>query len=210
MNDEKEVIDEKLITEELLKDEKVQEYLSENEDDILEVQVDIEKTKKVKKHDAFTDFIVAAGAAIVVFLIMSIFIMPSVVVGESMYPTYENGDRFFVIKDWLVSEYEYGDVVCADVDNMTIIKRVIGLPGDTIEIKNDAVYRNGEKVDESEYLSDDVKTTTKGIMHKFVVGEGQYFLLGDNRPRSQDSRYYGLFDELKGKTFFFFKKSWFK
>ena len=187
MNDEKEVIDEKLITEELLKDEKVQEYLSENEDDILEVQIDIEKTKKVKKHDAFTDFIVAAGAAIVVFLIMSIFIMPSVVVGESMYPTYENGDRFFVIKDWLVSEYEYGDVVCADVDNMTIIKRVIGLPGDTIEIKNDAVYRNGEKIDESEYLSDDVKTTTKGIMHKFVVGEGQYFLLGDNRPHSQDS-----------------------
>ena len=46
MNDEKEVIDEKLITEELLKDEKVQEYLSENEDDILEVQIDIEKTKK--------------------------------------------------------------------------------------------------------------------------------------------------------------------
>jgi signal peptidase I len=127
-----------------------------------------------------------------------------------MYPTYENGDRFFVIKDWLVSEYEYGDVVCADVDGMTIIKRVIGLPGDVIEIKDNAVYRNGEKVDESEYLSDDVKTTVKGIMHKFVLGDDQYFLLGDNRPNSQDSRYYGLFDELKGKTFFFFKKSWFK
>lgn len=205
MNDEKAIIDETLDKAEEIQEE----YLDENEK-TAEIDINIENTKKVKKGDAFTDFIVSAGAAILVFLLMSIFIMPSVVVGDSMYPTYENGDRFFVIKDWLVGEYEYGDVVCADVEGMTIIKRVIGLPGDTIEIKDNAVYRNGEKVDESEYLNDGVKTTVKGIMHKFVVGDDQYFLLGDNRPNSQDSRYYGLFDELKGKTFFFFKKSWFK
>lgn len=175
-----------------------------------ECDIAIETPKKITKKDGFMDFIVAAGAAVIVFMIMTLFVTPSVVVGESMYPTYDDGDRFFVVRDWLVSEYEYGDVVCADVQGMTIIKRVIGLPGDTIEIKDDVVYRNGEKVDESEYLQDGVKTEPLNIMKKFVLGDDQYFLLGDNRENSQDSRSFGPFDELKGKTFFFFKKGWFK
>ena len=175
-----------------------------------ECDISIEAPKKITKKDGFMDFIVSVGAAVIVFMIMTLFVTPSVVVGESMYPTYDDGDRFFVVRDWLVSEYEYGDVVCADVQGMTIIKRVIGLPGDTIEIKDDAVYRNGEKVDESEYLQDGVKTEPLNIMKKFVLGDDQYFLLGDNRENSQDSRSFGPFDELKGKTFFFFKKGWFK
>ena len=82
--------------------------------------------------------------------------------------------------------------------------------GDVIELIDGYVYRNGEKIDESAYLDDDVRTEMTGISSKFIVGMNQYFVLGDNRSISLDSRMIGPVSTVQGKTWFFFSKAWFK
>ena len=123
---------------------------------------------------------------------------------------YGASTRLFVIRDWVDDNYDYGDVVCVDIDGNIIIKRIIGLPGDVIELKDGYVYRNDVKVDESEYLDSSVKTESQGLATIFIIGEGEYFVLGDNRSVSFDGRLLGPVDTVVGKTWFFFKKAWFK
>ena len=120
------------------------------------------------------------------------------------------GDRFFMVRDWIDDDYDYGDVVCVKMDDKILIKRIIGKPGDVIELIDGYVYRNGEKIDESAYLDDDVRTEMTGISSKFIVGMNQYFVLGDNRSISLDSRMIGPVSTVQGKTWFFFSKAWFK
>lgn len=87
---------------------------------------------------------------------------------------------------YVFSEPKRGDIVIfpyPDNPEVIYVKRVIGLPGETVEIKNGAVYINGEPIKES-YL----KETMKGEYGPYVVPEGSYFMLGDNRNSSQDSR----------------------
>ena len=94
------------------------------------------------------------------------------------------------------------DVVVATVyddesqQNEHWVKRVIGMPGDTVEGKNEKIYVNGKELDESSYISQDYR---QKMIDKFgyfnmdfdkvTLGDNQYFLMGDNRPYSKDSRY---------------------
>lgn len=166
--------------------------------------------KAVNKKKELIGWILTIVAAFAVFGILMIFVQPGVVDGSSMEPNYYEGDRFFVIRDWIDDDYNYGDVVCVDIDGKIIIKRIIGLPGDVIELKDGYVYRNDVKIDESAYLDSSVKTESQGLATIFIIGEGEYFVLGDNRAVSFDGRLLGPVDTVVGKTWFFFKKAWFK
>ena len=87
---------------------------------------------------------------------------------------------------YLFSDPKRGDIVIfpwPDNPETTYVKRIIGLPGETVEIKNGAVYINGEAIRES-YLKEEMV----GEYGPYVVPEGSYFMMGDNRNSSQDSR----------------------
>lgn len=125
----------------------------------------------------------------------------SVVRGSSMAPGIHDGDRILVGQwSYLLSEVERGDVVVMryPVDpRLDYIKRVIGLPGDEIRMSGGSVWVNGERLEEPyvNELDEDVHYFTK-------VREDHYFVLGDNRPHSSDSREFGQVPRelLKGRV----------
>ena len=122
--------------------------------------------------------------ALVIALCISFFVKPTVVVGESMEPNFKDGDYLVTTRIFSVNELHKGDVVTFKApDGDLYIKRVIGLPGDRIEVKNDKVYINGKE--------DDQSYTQKGITDGEVavtVPENAVFCMGDNRTNSHDSR----------------------
>lgn len=136
---------------------------------------------------------------------------PFTVSGASMYPTLHNGDRMVLSK---VGDVHRFDVVIlkAPDENVEYIKRVIGMPGDTVEMKNGVLYINGKKVDQpfinTEALAkqtvfiDDF--TLESLTGEAKVPEGKYFVLGDNRGVSKDSRMIGFIDRsaIEGKAVF--------
>ena len=91
-----------------------------------------------------------------------------------------------------------------DITKTSYIKRVIGIPGDHIKIENNTVYVNGVAQDET-YLADDV-VTSSNVFNDFIVPEGHFFAMGDNRTKSVDCREIGCipFDKLEGIVFFRF------
>ena len=118
-----------------------------------------------------------------------------------------------VPSDWLIGDrhaYEEekpqrGDIVMfyQKDENETMVKRVIGLPGETVSFVGGKVYINGEPLDESAYLDDTVETDCGEEDKTFTVPEGSYFMLGDNREISLDARYwkhtYITTDDMKSK-----------
>ena len=138
---------------------------------------------------------------LVVFLFLSTIISANFinvkVVGASMENTLHNGDVLIVKTGAKIS---YGDIIIIDnkKPNEYIVKRVIGLGGDTIEIKDGNVYRNGELLDESAYVKKvngvTVNTSATGgnsdftIKKTWVLKANEIFFLGDNRINSTDSR----------------------
>lgn len=117
-------------------------------------------------------------------------IQPVSISGESMEPTFQNKD--VVMKStfqYKFTEPKRGDVVIikSDYDNAGhIIKRIIGLPGDEIELKNGEVYVNGKETRQDMTL--DKMTMPKEIPETYEVPKGHYFVMGDNRQNSADSR----------------------
>lgn len=136
---------------------------------------------------------------------------PFTVSGDSMYPTLHNGDRMVLSK---VGDIHRFDVVIlkAPDENVEYIKRVIGMPGDTIEMKSGVLYINGKKVDQS-FINTEALAKQTVFMDDFTlesltgeskVPEGKYFVLGDNRGVSKDSRMIGFIDRsaIEGKAVF--------
>ena len=136
---------------------------------------------------------------------------PFTVSGASMYPTLHNGDRMILSK---VGDIHRFDVVIlkAPDENVEYIKRVIGMPGDTIEMKSGVLYINGKKVDQP-FINTEALVKQTVFMDDFTlesltgeskVPEGKYFVLGDNRGVSKDSRMIGFIDRsaIEGKAVF--------
>lgn len=103
-----------------------------------------------------------------------------------------------------------GDVIVFKAptdEDKDFIKRVIGIPGDSVMIENGYVYVNGKQVNEDPYLDDDVRTYGGSYIadgETVTVPEGQYIVMGDNRPFSSDSREWGPLkkEDIIGKSFF--------
>ena len=120
---------------------------------------------------------------------------------SSMYPTIKEGDRIAVLRVHNLSKLKHGDIVVFYSHELkeTLVKRLIGLPGDTVEIKEgEQVYLNGTKFEQDFSYSIDNYTGT------FTVPEGCYFFLGDNRAGSYDSRKwnnpYILSEDIMGRA----------
>lgn len=134
---------------------------------------------------------------VVVILIRTFIITPVRVDGASMDKTLENGQILLLYKLGNVKRY---DIVILDeeIEDEIIIKRIIGMPNDTVEIKNGVLYINDEEIEE-EYAYGETSD-----YDKITLGDDEYFILGDNRPISKDSRYFGPVkkDEIIGKVIF--------
>lgn len=148
----------------------------------------------------------ALGAA---FVVRTFVFQQYVIDGPSMQPTLQQGDRVLLNKlSYRVHDVRRGDVVVFDRVQGTrhddLIKRVIGLPGETVRIEQCRVLIDGRELDEP-YLADAVRAGNCGptSMGALVVPDGQVFVLGDNRPQSSDSRAFGPIDidRIRGRAF---------
>ena len=142
--------------------------------------------------------IVAAVAVLIATLVLPVLQIE----GTSMEPSLSNGDIVLVMK---TPRFERGDLCAFTWNNKLLVKRVVGLPGDWIEIDTDGtVYLNGDKLDEPY-----VQQTALGecdLVFPFQVPQEQYFVIGDMRESSIDSRnsLIGCIpkDQIVGKVFF--------
>lgn len=134
------------------------------------------------------------------FIVIWLFLFrPFQVNGSSMYPNFHDGE--YVLTNLIVLRFQEpkrGDVVVfkAPIDkDKDFIKRVIGTPGDTVSLKDGEMYLNNEKLDEASYLDQSVKTYGGSFLRdgeSVTVPRGEYFVLGDNRSNSSDSREWGF------------------
>ena len=142
-------------------------------------------------------------AVVLAFVIRGFVVETFVVVGPSMEPTLHDAERLFVNKIvYRLHDPRRQDIVVFGYPrdpNRDFIKRVIGLPGDTVEMRDGRVYINGDFLEESYIAFPDHHSTTGPI----EVPEGHVFVLGDNRRNSEDSRYFGPVPlaNIRGKAF---------
>lgn len=163
---------------------------------------------------AFFDWMVVIAVALLVAFVVRTFVIAHFVVeGESMFSTLDTGDRVFVNKlSYRLHDPNRGDVVVlhqiTGASERDLIKRVIGLPGETVEVRNCAVLIDGRVLNEP-YLDPEVVTPTNcggDYVSDGPVPADHVFVMGDNRGGSQDSRVIGAIDEddLVGRAFVVF------
>lgn len=149
-----------------------------------------EKVKKTPKQELLEWVVTIAAALAIAFVIRTFLFEPVRVEGGSMSNTLLDGEIMFVTKpEYLSGDPERFDVVIChypDRGNTNFVKRVVGLPGDTVEIKDGYLYVNDVKYEE-DYLTFRPNYT----MSAYTVPEGEYFVLGDNRSNSNDSHIIG-------------------
>lgn len=133
---------------------------------------------------------IALGVA---FIVRTFIFAPYIVEGASMEPTLHNQEKNFVNKFYLSDNIKRGEVVIIKGKEENYVKRIIGLPGDSIEMKKDQLFINGVQFEES-YLSQNRKQAEQmgslltGDFGPEIVPENNYFVMGDNRLHSMDSR----------------------
>ena len=152
-------------------------------------------------------------SAIVILLFVNFVAHPVRVDGRSMYPTLKDGEFGFTnVGGVLLNVVKRGDIVVVTMEEKGQkthwVKRVIGMPGDTISCVNDIVFINGKVLDETQYIDPDYRqscvdqfgyfnkvpnadNTDVQDFEEVKLGDDEYYVMGDNRPYSKDSRYVG-------------------
>ena len=152
------------------------------------------KLKNVLQH------IVEIAVIVSIILAIKFVVNPLIVSGESMEPTLHGGDIIIVSRS--VDNIERGDIVVCGIKEgiftKKVVKRIIGLPGDTVSCRNGHIYINDEWFDDYTHSA----ILKPGVLEEPVeVQDGEYFILGDNRNHSEDSRVYGCVkkEQILGK-----------
>ncbi len=160
---------------------------------------------------AVFDFLQGIVVVLAVLVMVYLFLVsPQEISGASMEPNFHNGE--YILTNKVLTKFrdpERGDVVVfksprnKEVD---YIKRIIGLPGDTVKLENNTFFVNGQKMDEP-YLAPEVVVFGGSFLQEgseIIVPPGQYFVVGDNRPHSSDSREFGPIpmEDFIGTVFF--------
>ena len=158
--------------------------------------------------DILQTLILAAAAFVVVYMFL---FRPFEVKGESMYPNLKDSQYLITnIIGLKLNSPKLGEVIVfksPTEPDKDFIKRVIGVPGDTVMVKESHVYLNGKMLDETKYLLPSVVTSGGSFLREgeqVTVPEGYFFVLGDNRPFSSDSREWGFVpkNNIIGDSFF--------
>ena len=176
--------------------------------------MDIARTIYAFLIDGVETLLIAAA----IFLVIYAFLLrPFNVDGQSMYPNFHNGEYVITnlvgFEDFKIYHASFGTLKLGDVvvfvappdPTKDYIKRVIGVAGDKVMLKNGDVYLNGKLLDESAFLSSDIKTYQGAFLTEgqvVTVPANSYFVLGDNRPESSDSRTWGFVpkENIVGKS----------
>lgn len=165
----------------------------------------------------FLDIVETVVVALSIFLVIYLFFMqPHQVNGQSMEPNFHNGEYVLTDKvSYHTGDPQRGDVVvfhappaagCPDGTGCDFIKRVLGVPGDTVSVKENKIWVNGRILPEA-YLDENLEINpgefTRGG-REVVLGPDEYFVSGDNRPFSSDSRSWGPIKraDIVGRAFF--------
>lgn len=164
----------------------------------------------------FTDLMETVVISASIFLIIYLFfVQPHQVNGQSMVPNFQSGEYVLTDKvSYRMGNPKRGDVIvfhapeaahCAEGTGCDFIKRILAVPGDTVEVKNNAIYINGQQLPEP-YIPADFKILPGAFTKNgpVVMGKDDYFASGDNRPYSSDSRTWGPISksDIVGKAFF--------
>jgi signal peptidase I len=184
-----------------------------------------EAQAQVKTKSTFREYVEAIGMALLLALFIRTFIVQAFKIPSgSMIPTLQIGDHILVNKlaygvripfweEYLVdfTRVQRGDVVVfifPEDRSKDFIKRVIGVPGDSVEIRGKKVYLNGKQIEDryAHFEGDDPQNaglTSRDDFGPKTVPENSIFVMGDNRDRSYDSRFWGFvnLDDVRGKAF---------
>lgn len=165
---------------------------------------------------SFLDLIETMAISFSIFLVIYLFFLqPHQVNGQSMVPNFQSGEHVLTDKvTYKVREPMRGEIIvfhappdanCPEGTGCDFIKRILAVPGDTVEVKDNAIWVNGDKLPEP-YIPADFQTmpgnATKG--KSVYLGPDEYFAVGDNRPYSSDSRAWGAITkaDIIGRVFF--------
>ena len=190
---------------------------------------------------SFIDFLKMISVALVIAMVIRSFLLqPYFIPSSSMLNTLQEGDRLFVTKFsygihlpfiskeiFTTGEPAHGDIIVFPFPNnpsLDYIKRVVGLPGDVIEVRHKQLYRNGQAVHEDYVIHQDpniipsqgnifiMGDSRRGVrdnMAPVTVPAGKVFVMGDNRDGSEDSRFWGFVDKdtIHGRALIIFWSS---